>query len=139
MVEAVVAALGALLPRQPDRMSGQRPGVAELADVTVDFGLELRKRLKATRVEGDDELAGVGHPVGLRVEIDAISAEQRAVKRSGEKTKRKRKPCSLVARHRQQQRLGALVRIDNGRTGLRIDHPVVAQRLVLQTMILDGA
>ena len=112
MVEPVGAALRTLLAWQPDRMTGQRLSVAELADVTIDLGLELRERLKPARVEGDDELTSICDPVRLGIEIDAVPAEQCAVKRSGEKTKRKRKSRSLVACHRQQQRLGALVRID---------------------------
>src|SRR4029079_547145 len=139
MVEAVGATLRTLLARQPDRMTRQRLSVAEIADMTIDLGLELRERLKTTRVECDDELAGICDPVRLGVEIHAVSAEQRAVKRSGEKTKRERKAGALVARTRQQQRLSALVRIDNGRPRLWVDHPVVAQRLILQTMVLDRA
>src|ERR1044071_604418 len=139
MVEPVGATLRTLLAWQPDGMTGQRLGVVEFADVAIDLGLKLRKRLKSARVEGEDELTGICNPVRLGVEIDAVPAKQCTIKRPGEKTKRKRKPGSLVARHRQQQRLNALVRINNGRAGLRVDHPVVAQRLILQTMILDRA
>ena len=95
MVEPVGVALRTLLAWQPDRMTGQWPSVAEFADMAIDLGLELRERLKPSRVEGDDELAGICDPVRLGVEIDAVPAEQCAVKRSGEKTKRKRKPRPL--------------------------------------------
>src|SRR5512139_88452 len=105
MVEPVGAALRTLLAWQPDGMTRQRLSVAELADVAIDLGLELHERLKPARVEGDDELTGICDPVRFGVEIDAIPAEQCAVQRPSEKTKRKRKPCSLIACHRQQQRL----------------------------------
>src|SRR5262245_65034056 len=96
MEEPIRATLCALLAWQPDRVAGQRLSVAHLADVAIDLRLELRERLKPAGVESDDELAGICDPVWLGVEIDAIYAEQRAVERSGEKTKGGRKPCFLI-------------------------------------------
>src|SRR4029078_7431332 len=139
MGEPLGAALRTLLAWQPDCVTGQRLSVAELADVAVDLSLELREWLKPTRVERNDKLAGVGDSVGLGIEVNTVAPEQRAVKRTGKEAECECKSRAFVAGHGQWERPTTLVRIDNSCAGLRIKHPVVPQRLILQAMILDGA
>ena len=107
--------------------------------MAVDLGLEVLDLLKLAGVEREHELSGIGDLAGLQVEVDAVAAEQRAVERAAQQAQHQRQSGALVAGHRQQQRLGALVRIGDGGARFGVDHPVRLQRAVLQAVVLDGA
>jgi hypothetical protein len=82
--------------------------------------------------------------LGLRIGDDVRHAKYGEgviidIEGAGEKAECEGEPSSFVSGHRQQQRLCALVRVDDSCASLGIDHPVVAQRLVLQAMVFDGA
>src|SRR5262249_25390201 len=94
-------------------------------DVAIYLGLELVKRPKTAQIELDDKLPGVGDLLRLRIELDAIATKQRTIARPSQQAEHQLKPDRLVARHWQQQRLAAFVRIDDRFAGFWIDHPVV--------------
>ena len=101
--------------------------------------LKRLELLEARRIERQHELPGIVDLLRRGVEVDAIAAEEGAVEHAGQHADHQRQPGALVAAHRQQQRLGGLVRIGDGGAGLRVDHPVRRKRLVLQAVVLDGA
>src|SRR5690606_1452959 len=89
-------------------MSRQRFRSAQVGDLTVDLGRKLVERLEACNVERDDELSGVGERVRMRVEVDDVAAERRAVERAAEQAEDQREPRALVAAEREQQPVHAL-------------------------------
>src|SRR6202011_6267811 len=72
----LVAAGGAAVARQADCIDDrQPPRMAQIADVTIDFGSESLQRHKPRDVDCGDEVSGIGLALVIGIEIDDVAAK----------------------------------------------------------------